>query len=1273
VAPAATIRLAPLNGGAHEGSFFALRVEAEARTPINFVSFSNWDTLIKKCTANPYKDVPGVCGCGRSDRDDDSDGFPNCIDPCPLDPNKVDPGITGCGNSEVDADGDGIPDFIDEYPNDPEQEYSKICKDAPDGTPCDDGICHGIYTCNGGKCGSASDCMPSCGQCEIRVFWGKTYWFCNEKVSWEAAQSCCREERSRALLRIETSAEHNAIHKHLSLLDQNDVWMGANDRTEEGMWNWSNTAVDNARLFWIGDANGRRHYANAIEWASGEPSAEGGRDCGMISGADGKWHAAPCNAAKGFICEGIRDRIPIDNHHRNGIDPGIDPDSGSDACVPISTDDAIPLSDEEIAKVEACMNMDEATYYSNNCDQMRIGSVPPDDSTCEAWEGDKNATFLAESSFYKILPNRDCALVAARLSNETGLPKLCEAAEGCSVDEVCGKYSVCCDKATGACDWTQRCDTCSDTDPDICENFNSCDAGRVCVASQVCGYISNDNMPPGVDFALEMQQRIAACRGELVDEHPCEQVTYCNTGEEDLKADETAMEEELDNPLPLDGFPVVPVDDGVDTDTAYIIPPEDLDPCNGQAVCNKKEAHPWCHYNTAEPPDDVGVKPERDLGATADDGKSSNKKVEFSFDPKFKMSYEVNPGPLGMYEFNLGAHAGLSAGVELNNVFGKTRTLDFIDTQLYVRLGLNTAEELCGLTTSGWENGRAVPSKIVVFGMDFMPADKANINKPDKEAQRKCVETYSRFKKVVNSAKKALRDAEELIRQYRDAEAAGSNFANGLCLQLAANPPKGFPPVTKGFTCQTERPEDTINRFVTYYNGYVMDQLYTAATELARADGPLAFGDEISLLTLGEEKEITLWNQTFFIGPIPANLEVFIALAYGFNLDANYSITPGTVLVQALNLKTVNPSTEIAWVGIRAKPYAAVRLGLFVGVGFDIGIMAAKAGIEGLLSLGEISVPANAGVGIRFTAESDTRALPAESRDMAALDGGEPIFNVLPKKYALSLGYDMDVGAQIDDMLSGSIGVKVKLKFLFFSKTWRKQIAKWSGFCPPGAPCTTNKKTNPKRPCWCDPNLFSIAGDVAALNFDVPWATTKMKMPFPQLQPIASYRAPASSESPDGTEVVPMATLDTGKVEEFFFDSLCTCITALPKTASFEEFMQHDECFRSDDCCADLVCAQESRGIPGSANASRVKGICLDCSVERPKKILCASASDCCPSDFCGTEKECLTCMGAGYGIAAGGLNCTNDDDCCIDARCNSDGAITGVPLNACYYENIIF
>jgi len=61
-----------------------------------------------ECENDPYKIVPGVCGCGTPDTDSDGDGTADCIDGCPHDPDKVEPGLCGCGVPDDDSDGDGV-------------------------------------------------------------------------------------------------------------------------------------------------------------------------------------------------------------------------------------------------------------------------------------------------------------------------------------------------------------------------------------------------------------------------------------------------------------------------------------------------------------------------------------------------------------------------------------------------------------------------------------------------------------------------------------------------------------------------------------------------------------------------------------------------------------------------------------------------------------------------------------------------------------------------------------------------------------------------------------------------------------------------------------------------------------------------------------------------------------------------------------------------------------------------------------------------------------
>jgi len=63
------------------------------------------------CPDDPNKTEPGVCGCGISDVDSDSDGLEDCIDNAPYNPNP----------DQTDSDGDGVGDVAetDDTVNDP--------------------------------------------------------------------------------------------------------------------------------------------------------------------------------------------------------------------------------------------------------------------------------------------------------------------------------------------------------------------------------------------------------------------------------------------------------------------------------------------------------------------------------------------------------------------------------------------------------------------------------------------------------------------------------------------------------------------------------------------------------------------------------------------------------------------------------------------------------------------------------------------------------------------------------------------------------------------------------------------------------------------------------------------------------------------------------------------------------------------------------------------------------------------------------------------------
>jgi Tol biopolymer transport system component len=74
-----------------------------------------------QCPNDPNKTAPGLCGCGQSDVDSDSDGTLDCLDECPSNPAKTKPGLCGCNSVDTDSDGDKTPNCLDLCPQDPQK------------------------------------------------------------------------------------------------------------------------------------------------------------------------------------------------------------------------------------------------------------------------------------------------------------------------------------------------------------------------------------------------------------------------------------------------------------------------------------------------------------------------------------------------------------------------------------------------------------------------------------------------------------------------------------------------------------------------------------------------------------------------------------------------------------------------------------------------------------------------------------------------------------------------------------------------------------------------------------------------------------------------------------------------------------------------------------------------------------------------------------------------------------------------------------------------
>jgi len=311
----------------------------------------------------------------------------------------------------------------------------------------------------------------------------------------------------------------------------------------------------------------------------------------------------------------------------------------------------------------------------------------------------------------------------------------------------------------------------------------------------------------------------------------------------------------------------------------------------------------------------------------------------------------------------------------------------------------------------------------------------------------------------------------------------------------------------------------------------------------------------------------------------------------------------------------------LASVTVGGQPNAGAGMALFAGVGFSVPGFTAKIGIEGTIHLGDVFIDAHAGSGVGLGTEIDDRAPPVDFTDLGTGNNLIP-----PKRLVADLQYSAGLGAGVRDVLSGDIAVKLKIKVAFFSKSWRKRIFSFKGFC--ARPDKPNNEDFLGAPC--DATLVSAVGTSDAAGGSFGWGALRSEMPFPELKPLIRGAAPG------GTKFV-----DFGRVQQFFYDDLCTCINN----------NNPDEtrtCFRNDDCCpATPICFNDpanpaptprcsvcrARGQscrPENGNSDCCAGqICFNQDPNRPNFFFCTGQSDC--DQHCNTDNDCvhdLTCQG---------------------------------------------
>ncbi len=537
----------------------------------------------------------------------------------------------------------------------------------------------------------------------------------------------------------------------------------------------------------------------------------------------------------------------------------------------------------------------------------------------------------------------------------------------------------------------------------------------------------------------------------------------------------------------------------------------------------------------------------------------------------------------GLPDLHVKADAGFSADVVFDLLGGGDFTI--IDASATLE-----ADE-CGIAQAEVVF-KVLDSDIFgLVGMEELPGDLV-----DEETREDCAAAFGTVQTAANRTKKAYRDAVELLRQYHERvanddgtpESFADNFPGGLCHQIAAQPPRGFP---SGFCSQAaESPEATINRFIGYYE--------RSATSFDSADGAVGLIDAVDQLadqipsghipleffSYEDKSRQTLFAAQFLIGPIPVVLEVEATADYGVDFSGTLDFNAGSVLRSIVTSTADNAVDSLLFAKVEGAPHAGAGLAAFAGVGFGVPGFEAKIGMETSLMLAEVWVPAHAGAGVGLGAVRDERPPAADVEDFVV--PGASI--IPPKRFVADVRYSAGLGGMLRNVLSGSIAGKLKISVLFFSKTWRKTIFNFDGICP----STPGQRPSPNADC--DFDLIKAEGSLTGASGPFEWGQIRMPFSFPKLQRLAN-----------GAHPVGTGEVDANRVDELFFDSLCTCID--PNDPD-----ETRECFRNDDCCdATPNCFKD----PNSQVSE-----CIEC---RAEKETCNTNSDCCDGNVCTLDKTC--------------------------------------------------
>ncbi len=751
-----------------------------------------------------------------------------------------------------------------------------------------------------------------------------------------------------------------------------------------------------------------------------------------------------------------------------------------------------------------------------------------------------------------------------------------------------------------------------------------CSAGRVCrQVKDTAGCVPTEDTPCPAH---------ALCGTLLcppLETARCDQIEVCNTGSSfttEVSGRDTGVSDF--DPAEMFGGTLPPATPG----EVFV------DPSTGTG-----KQHSWCFMSPQQAVPNA-TQPKKNAPKEGSGGSGSP--ISFSFNPDLEFEANVNPLSLGESDLVLHARAELTTTVTLRNFIGiDSLSHDILSAAADIRA------DRCSVSTLGTDGEDG--TKFEVFGKDF--ADLTGVPLFDTaegefaEETAACNRAVGGFVTAANRAKKAFRDAEQLLQQFKREKDRGSTLKN-LCSTLMAGAGSGldFLHFPDGRTCPVnEPPEVTINRFISYYQepgfgeisrlGSAIDKL-RSATNFLRTN----FNKEMPFGPDPHGESFTITRTQFWIGPVPLLLELDAFYSYGvagrFNMELLFPYDPtSTELVQRKDIARVKASVM---------PYANAGISAFVGAGVNLAALRASVGVEGSVKLGDVRAPIFAGAGVGAQITQDVRDFAEDLDPLAqSIIGATGLDNLThfgkPKAMKFYVWFNYGAGFQATDVLKGEMNGRLRIKFVFFSRTWRKQIVKFSGLDPITVDFVSGKIGDDD-----DPNVGVKTGTVdykgrngtpATSSTRVVEGTKDIGYSEPQVPLLVLPMLEEPTQEVDPNAGVPF---EAEAVEGMFYDSLCC--------AKLEDAVVQgvDQCLMPGGravpggavpCCAGLECRETSSGTRCGPPVQE----CL------PEDSACTSDSQCCDIGYGGICNPGGFCAACGVELDGTDLQCTEDSDCC--------------------------